>query len=545
MNLRTISVIAVLLLAAGFVYPAFSIEYLNEADGPNIVFSGVDDGVLTCESESGCEFYEVTGPEHFNLTINCMAESACTDMVVYGNSTGQLTINCGDYFEACRRMIVYEHVYDFNCNAAIGSRVCRNLDFYGGVTSFSCTDGGGGTSQCRDITFHDVDANGPANIDCNNDCDTMQINAGSGESFTSPVVIECESDADCSKMAIYSGGNPVAYFRPDFDPGADTSDVTLYCDAGTDTYDGVNWTGDGCFDPDTDGDLVGDSLDWDDDGDGVIDTVDAEPLNAGNTAELNLQLEGSNYGGSQLTSGQGGEIVIPVNYPYSGKLTYYGGNASGGACGYDIPLYYASTQFVDYYAAAGADVFDAGYNCGMVVEITNAERYNPSNTGCITAPNTTIRVMITDQCPECPNNHLDLAPIPMDTLAPGLAGTCGVLSADWRFVAAELTSNIQVQSKSGVSQYWYGFRFYGHNLPVTKVELKSNGSSTWYEADKSQGPSFYVLNGGYPLTLPLSIRFTDVNGSVLVATDVITSFISDAYFDTGVQLDGELTGDPL
>jgi len=241
-----------------------------------------------------------------------------------------------------------------------------------------------------------------------------------------------------------------------------------------------------------------------------------------------------------------GDTINWGDFPYSGKLTYYGGNPAGGACGYNMPVDYASTSYVDYYVAAGADVFKDGNNCGMAIEITNAERYDPNNHSCLTRPNTTIRVILADRCPECPNDHLDLAPVPMEALVePGLAGTCGILSADWRFASARLTSNIQIQSKSGVSAYWYGLRPFSHNLPIRQVELRSSGSADWYEALKNQGPSFYTLTGGYPLTLPLSIRLTDVNNNQVVATDVITSFDSEAYFDTGVQFSGELTGDPL
>jgi len=53
------------------------------------------------------------------------------------------------------------------------------------------------------------------------------------------------------------------------------------------------------FDADTDGDGIGDNADWDDDNDGVPDTVDAAPLDASNTSEIVLPLDGV-YKGMRL-----------------------------------------------------------------------------------------------------------------------------------------------------------------------------------------------------------------------------------------------------
>jgi hypothetical protein len=48
-----------------------------------------------------------------------------------------------------------------------------------------------------------------------------------------------------------------------------------------------------------DGDGIGNNADWDDDNDGVPDTVDAAPLDASNTSEIVLLLDGS-YKGMHL-----------------------------------------------------------------------------------------------------------------------------------------------------------------------------------------------------------------------------------------------------
>jgi hypothetical protein len=232
---------------------------------------------------------------------------------------------------------------------------------------------------------------------------------------------------------------------------------------------------------------------------------------------------------------------------FAGKLTYYGGNPDGGACGFDLPVHYVDSSYVDYYAAAGANIFKDGKNCGMVVEISNPARFDTDNADCITNENTIVRVMIADSCPGCDSNHLDLSPIPFAGLVgPGLSNTCGTLTADMRFVAGNLSGTIGIQNKEQATAYWYGVRIYGHNLPIASVAFKSSGSSTWIPAIKSDGPSFYKLEGsGYTLIAPLSVKLTDVNGGVITAIDVITYFTADMVFDTGIQFSGGLTEDPL
>eukprot|EP01084_Bolivina_argentea_P022744 42293_1 len=88
-----------------------------------------------------------------------------------------------------------------------------------------------------------------------------------------------------------------------------------------------------------------------------------------------------------------------------GKSTYYGGNPSGGACGYATV---ATSSFpFGYYAACGGTVFDNGYGCGKCFEITCIGPYttNPSCHCSSTTPSVVISCM--DQCSECSDTHFD------------------------------------------------------------------------------------------------------------------------------------------
>merc|ERR1719273_1443328 len=164
----------------------------------------------------------------------------------------------------------------------------------------------------------------------------------------------------------------------------------------------------------------------------------------------------------------------------SGKSTYYGGNPSGGACGYSTV---ATSSFpYGYYAACGSTAFDSGYGCGACYEITCVGPYgnNPSCHCDASTPSVVISCM--DQCPECGATHFDLDPTAMARIVgDGLSGTCGVIETTIRRVSCEYAANIKIRSKSGTSAYWFGLHIddvagYG---AVSSVKLKSSGSTSW------------------------------------------------------------------
>eukprot|EP01083_Nonionella_stella_P290460 988295_1 len=224
--------------------------------------------------------------------------------------------------------------------------------------------------------------------------------------------------------------------------------------------------------------------------------------------------------------------------PISGKATYYGGNENGNACGFKEV---AKSSFpYGYYAACGGTIFNSGYGCGECYEIKCIGPYDSSNTGC-SCDSTTPTVIIScmDQCPECSSTHFDLDPTSMQRIVgDGLAGTCGIINTEIRRVACNYNGNIKIRSKSGTSSHWYGLHIddvagYGS---ISNVEIKSSGSNTYSTTcDKSQGPSFWICNGGYPLTTPLSVKLTDSTGTQLECNGCITNFNGEAEFDFGAN----------
>ena len=186
-------------------------------------------------------------------------------------------------------------------------------------------------------------------------------------------------------------------------------------------------------------------------------------------------------------------------------------------------------------------MFNQGLGCGACYEITCLGPFDPSNIGCLcslTTPTVTIQVM--DQCPECSSTHFDLDPTSMARIVgPGLSGTCGVISIEFRRVNCDHAVDVTIRAGSGTSASFYDLFVddvagYG---ALNKVELKSSGSVVYNQCSKSTGPSKWNCAGPYPLTVPLTVRLTDSEGRDIEADDVITSVAGGLSFPFGSNFD--------
>ena len=232
-------------------------------------------------------------------------------------------------------------------------------------------------------------------------------------------------------------------------------------------------------------------------------------------------------------------LLIKENYGLTGYASNYGdGNPYGNACGY----LGTSDKFDNWaYAAIGSGAgFDDGLGCGQCwkVKCTGAYGYNPT-CSCDTSKELIIQSL--DQCPECTaakNHAFDLTATAMDyfTGSRAMTGTCGLISVEYEAVECGVSGNLKIRTKSGTSRYWYGVHLdnIGGYGSVKKIEMKSTGSSSYQTTcDKSQGPSFWICNGGYPLSFPLSVRLTSAGGDTITCSNCIGSADADYSWDFG------------
>jgi len=232
------------------------------------------------------------------------------------------------------------------------------------------------------------------------------------------------------------------------------------------------------------------------------------------------------------------ESTLDLSSERSGKATYYGGNPGGNACGYShVP----SKSFpYGYYAAAGNDIFSGGYGCGKCYEITCIGPLDASNKKCVCDRNTpSVIVQVMDECQECsgnPSAHFDLNPKAMARIVgKGLSGLCGRIKLRYKRVTCGYTGNIKIRSKSGTSKYWWG----GHIDDVAgfgsiaQFKIRNNGDNTWYPLFKNEGPSFWKLSGGYPLSFPLDVQLIDEENNKLTFKNCIKNKNENTEFDCG------------
>jgi len=240
---------------------------------------------------------------------------------------------------------------------------------------------------------------------------------------------------------------------------------------------------------------------------------------------------------SQPTGGGGGGDI------FTGKATMYGGNEGGNACGYiDLPKVTFPKGFS---VAIGSDNFDGGYGCGACYEVTCTGPYgNNPNCFCGDANQRSVIVQATDECPECSNEHFDLNTQAFEAIvAPGLAGTCGKITTEYRRVSCDFKSNIKIRSKSGTSGYWYGLHIddvagYGaiKEVKLREAGRRQNGQNNFdIVCRKSSNASFWLCDrpGGRQIFANLDVELTDSGGRKLSSNNVITNLGGGMEFDFG------------
>ncbi|KAI1494375.1 RlpA-like double-psi beta-barrel-protein domain-containing protein-containing protein [Biscogniauxia mediterranea] len=188
----------------------------------------------------------------------------------------------------------------------------------------------------------------------------------------------------------------------------------------------------------------------------------------------------------------------------TGTSTFYGGNLQGGTClfsTYTLPSGIYGTAF-------SGSAWDSAANCGACLKVTG--------------PNgNSITVMVVDQCPECDAGHLDLFQDAFKALSPSSSDP---ISTSYTFVECGITSPLVLHAKSGASQYWFSMQVVNANEPVSKLEVSTDGGSTWQATTRSQY-NFFENSSGFG-TPTVDVRVTSKSGKTVTVNSVTVS--SDA-----------------
>jgi expansin (peptidoglycan-binding protein) len=181
-----------------------------------------------------------------------------------------------------------------------------------------------------------------------------------------------------------------------------------------------------------------------------------------------------------------------------GEATFYGGNTNGGMCsfsGYTLPSGMFGTALSD-------SNWDNSAACGQCVSVTG-----PSGKK--------ITAMVTDQCPGCGPNHLDLYENAFEQLAEKQKG---IINVSWDFVPCGISGPIVLKNKEGTSPYWFSIQVMNANVGVSKVEVSIGGGASW-KAMARKEYNFFENPAGFGKDT-MDVKVTGVSGKSVVVKGV-------------------------
>lgn len=184
----------------------------------------------------------------------------------------------------------------------------------------------------------------------------------------------------------------------------------------------------------------------------------------------------------------------------SGQATFYGGNLDGGNCmlsGITLPSGFYGTALSD-------SNWDDAYYCGACLAVTG-----PSGNS--------INVMVVDKCPGCGENHLDLFPEAFEQLA---AESEGIIEIEWEVIECGITTPLSIRNKSGTSEYWFSMQVINANVPVSSLDVSTDGGSTWTTTVREDYDYFQLESGAGTDSDSVTVRVTCENGNTVTIDDV-------------------------
>jgi expansin (peptidoglycan-binding protein) len=198
-------------------------------------------------------------------------------------------------------------------------------------------------------------------------------------------------------------------------------------------------------------------------------------------------------GGTRLDGGTGSDAGTnpPLSNFRSSIITYYDATG-GGNCSFP-----PSPLDLKVVALTQANLYESGKNCGACIEVEG--------------PLGRVVVRVTDSCPECGPDHLDLS---LSAFALVANPIDGIVPTRWRYVACNVVGPVQYHVKEGSSQYWTAVQVRNHRLPIAKLEWLKNGA--WVSLPREHY-NYFVEAGGMG-TGPIRIRITATDGQVLEDT---------------------------
>jgi expansin (peptidoglycan-binding protein) len=193
-----------------------------------------------------------------------------------------------------------------------------------------------------------------------------------------------------------------------------------------------------------------------------------------------------------VRSGSAACAAVPAQAKVSGKATFYAATGEGN-CSFDT----VSTPMV---VALGPSDYKAGAACGGYLDVSG--------------PKGSVRVKVTDKCPECAAGHIDLSREAFAKIANPVDGIVPITFTTVKDPG--LPGPVTVRVKEGASQYWLALRFDNHGNTLTSAELKVGGG--WQKLQRTDFNYWIDDNGAGGG--PFSVRLTDSTGRQTVVSNI-------------------------
>jgi expansin (peptidoglycan-binding protein) len=193
-----------------------------------------------------------------------------------------------------------------------------------------------------------------------------------------------------------------------------------------------------------------------------------------------------------VRAGDAACAATPAQAKVSGKATFYAATGAGN-CSFD-------TVSAPMVVALGPSDYRAGASCGGYLDVTG--------------PKGTVRVKVTDSCPECGGGHVDLSREAFAKIANPVDGIVPVTFTTVKDPG--LPGPLTVRVKEGSSQYWLALRFDNHGNTLSSAELKVG--SGWQKLQRTDFNYWIDENGAG--NGPFTVRLTDSTGRQTVVPNI-------------------------
>jgi len=214
----------------------------------------------------------------------------------------------------------------------------------------------------------------------------------------------------------------------------------------------------------------------------------------------------------------------------------FGGTLAGAPAGAEVVP--GAGQATNYDSDGGGNCsFPAGRTGGLDVALSEVEYGTADACGAfldVTGPSGTVRVQVTNRCPECAVGHIDLSREAFSQVAPLEAG---LVDVTYDLVRDPEVGPISLRVKEGSSQYWMQVQALDHGNPLAGVELQADGG--WRSLTRSQD-NFWTAEEPGPGPGPYTFRITDVHGQSVTVDGV--AMAPNELQPTGARLYGPGAG---